>query len=63
LETAISILRESTVPFEQLGTVGGQGLRIGVGEKKFAWRITDLYDDWWNSIRRAVQEEESIPSL
>ena len=54
------------VPFEQLGKVGGNELRIQVGEENFSWPIADLYDDWWNSIRRAVESDtcaEGIPSL
>ena len=59
----ISALSQSGVPFEQLGRVGGDQLQIQVNGKKISWRISDLYDDWFNAIRRAVGEEESIPSL
>ena len=63
LERTISILRESAVPFEQLGKVAAE-LCIGVNDETFRWQITDLYDDWWNAIRRAVEDEgERIPSL
>jgi phosphoribosylformylglycinamidine (FGAM) synthase-like enzyme len=62
LERTISTLNESGVPFEQLGKVAAE-LCIGVNDETFRWQITDLYDDWWNAIRRAVEEEESIPSL
>jgi phosphoribosylformylglycinamidine synthase II len=62
-DRVISVLRQSGVPFERLGHVGGDQLRIQVNEKQFAWGIADLYDDWFNAIRRAVEEEESIPSL
>jgi hypothetical protein len=28
------------------------------------WSIADLYDDWFNAIRRAVETEtEPVPSL
>jgi hypothetical protein len=59
----MSILHRSNVPFEQLGRVGSDQLRIEVNERQFAWQIADLYDDWFNAIRRAVEQEESIPSL
>ena len=62
----MSILRERGVPFQQLGTVGGDQLRIQVNDRKFEWPIADLYDDWWNSIRRLVESDSSaerIPSL
>ncbi len=62
-DKAVSVLRESDVPFQQLGRVGGDQLRIQVNEERFFWEIADLYDDWFNAIRRAIGEEESIPSL
>ena len=77
LEKTISILsairtdsaggeREGGIPFQQLGKVGGDQLRIQIGDQKFAWPIADLYDDWWNSIHRLVESDSSaerIPSL
>ncbi len=64
LERTISILRESAVPFEQLGQVSTRELCIRLDKETFRWPITDLYDDWWNAIRRAVEDEaERIPSL
>jgi len=64
LEKTISILRETNVPFEQLGKVSTREFCIRVNEEIFRWQITDLYDDWWNAIRRAVEDEaERIPSL
>ncbi len=62
----LSILGERAVPFQQLGKVSGDELRIQVNDQKFAWPIADLYDDWWNSIRRLVDSDSSaerIPSL
>jgi phosphoribosylformylglycinamidine synthase len=58
--------RERGLPFRQLGKVGGDKLRIQIDDQKFAWPIADLYDDWWNSIRRLVESDSSaerIPSL
>ncbi len=66
LEKTMSILRDTGVPFLQLGKVGGDELRIQVNDQKLAWPIADLYDDWWNSIRRLVESDSSaerIPSL
>ena len=64
LEKTISILRESAVSFEQLGKVAAAELCIRVNDETFGWQITDLYDDWWNAIRRAVEDEtERIASL
>ena len=64
LEKTMSILRESAVSFEQLGKVSAEELCIRVNDETFRWQITDLHDDWWNAIRRAVEEEtERIPSL
>jgi phosphoribosylformylglycinamidine synthase len=63
-ERAISILRECGVPFQKLGKVGAAELRIQVNGETFRWPVADLYDDWWNAIQRAVEDEtERIPSL
>lgn len=63
LDKAIAMLRERDVPFQQLGKVGGDKLQIRIDEQTFRWRVAEIYDDWWNAIRRAVQRDESIPSL
>jgi len=63
LDSAMSMLRQREVPFQQLGRVRGDELRIRLDEDELVWPIADLYDDWFNAIHRAVEEEESIPSL
>src|SRR5882757_3974770 len=63
LDNAIAILREREVPFQKLGKVGGDELQIRIDEQTFRWRVSEIYDEWWNAIRRAVEQDESIPSL
>jgi len=66
LQKTMSILQERQIPFQQLGTVGGNELRIRFGSEEFCWPVGDLYDDWWNTIRGAVESDlaaEGIPSL
>jgi phosphoribosylformylglycinamidine synthase len=63
VNSAISMLRERGVPFQQLGKVGGDELQIRIDVQIFRWPVAEIYDDWWNAIRRAVEQEESIPSL
>jgi phosphoribosylformylglycinamidine synthase len=64
VERTISTLRESGVPFQQLGKVSRDELSIRVNDETFRWAVTDLHDDWFNAIRRAVEDEsERIPSL
>ena len=66
LQKAMSLLQERQVPFLELGKVGGNQLRIRLGSEEFSWPVSDLYDDWWNTIRRAVESDsaaEGIPSL
>ncbi len=63
LESAITMLREHHVPFQQLGKLGGDELQIRIDEQSFRWRVAEIYDEWWNAIRRTVEQEESIPSL
>jgi len=66
VEKTMSILSERGVPFQQLGKVTGDELRVRANAENFRWPIADLYDDWWNSIRRLVESDSSaerIPSL
>ena len=66
LDKTMSMLEKSGVPFQQLGKVGGNQLCFEVAGEEFSWPIADLYDDWWNSIRRLVESDtcaEGIPSL
>ena len=66
LGKTMSILQKGDVPHQRLGTVTGDELRIRANTENFRWPITDLYDDWWNSIRRLVGSDSSaerIPSL
>jgi phosphoribosylformylglycinamidine synthase len=66
LQKTMSMLQERQIPFQQLGRVGGDQLRIHIGGEEFPWPVGDLYDDWWNAIRRAVESDlaaEGIPSL
>ena len=63
LDNAITMLRERGVPFQRLGKVGGDELRIRIDEQTFRWRVAEIYDQWWNAIRHAVEQDESIPSL
>jgi phosphoribosylformylglycinamidine synthase II len=66
VEKTISSLRARDVPFQRLGEVGGEELRIRAIGQEIRWPMVELYDDWWNSIRRAVESDSSaerIPSL
>jgi hypothetical protein len=62
----MSILRERGLPFQKLGEVGGEELQIRTNDEDLRWPIAELYDNWWNAIRRAVESDSSaerIPSL
>jgi phosphoribosylformylglycinamidine synthase len=66
LEKTMSMLHVRDVPFQQLGEVGSDELCIRASNETFRWLISDLYDDWFNAIRRAVASDsatERIPSL
>jgi phosphoribosylformylglycinamidine synthase len=64
LERTMSTLGKQSIPFHQLGKVAGNELRISVNEETFRWPLVDLHDDWFNAIRRVVEDEtERIPSL
>ncbi|MFL6597859.1 MAG: AIR synthase-related protein, partial [Chthoniobacterales bacterium] len=60
---AIAILRERDIPFQQLGKVRGNELHIRIHEQAFRWQVAEIYDEWWNAICRAVEQDERIPSL
>ncbi len=63
-ERTVSTLRDYGLPFQQLGKVGGDDLCIRVNDETVRWPVTDLHDDWFIAIRRAVEDEaERIPSL
>lgn len=63
LDSVLTMLRARDVPFQQLGKVGGDELQILTDEQTFRWRVAEIHDQWWNAIRRAVEQDESIPSL
>jgi phosphoribosylformylglycinamidine synthase len=63
LDNAIAMLRERDVPFQQLGKVGGDELQIRINEQTLRWRVAEIYGEWWKAIRRAVEQDERIPSL
>ncbi|HJY52411.1 MAG TPA: phosphoribosylformylglycinamidine synthase subunit PurL [Candidatus Udaeobacter sp.] len=63
VEKITSLLGERDVPFQQLGKVGSDELQIRIDQQTFRWRVADIYDDWWNAIRRVVEQDETIPSL
>ena len=63
VEQAIRIIKDRNVPYQQLGEVEDKELSIRIADEEFRWPIADLHDDWWNAIRRAVERDESIPSL
>jgi phosphoribosylformylglycinamidine synthase len=63
LDNALAKLQEHGVPFQQLGKVAGDVLQIRIDDQIFRWPVTEIYDDWWNAIRHAVGQDESIPSL
>ena len=63
---ALKSLSAANVPAQKLGLVGADELQIATGGETFRWPIVDLYDDWFHSIRRAVEGDasgERIPSL
>jgi phosphoribosylformylglycinamidine synthase II len=66
LQKTKSILQERQIPFQELGKIGGDQLRIRVADETFSWPIVQLHDNWWNAIRHAVESDsagEGIPSL
>jgi phosphoribosylformylglycinamidine synthase len=60
----LSELKSKNIPHAQIGSVITDSLRATVNGENLSWRVAELYDLWWNSIRRAVESDsETIPSL
>ncbi|MGI9087312.1 MAG: phosphoribosylformylglycinamidine synthase subunit PurL [Chthoniobacterales bacterium] len=58
--------RLTSLPFAELGRVGGADLRIKTLASEHRWAIAELHDLWFNAIARAVGSDSSaerIPSL
>jgi phosphoribosylformylglycinamidine synthase len=63
-EKILTILRSKNIPHSLLGRVAGNTLRISAAGSELSWPISDLYDDWFNAIHRAVEtDQEPVRSL
>ncbi len=56
-ERTTSLLQERAVPMQLLGHVGEAELHLRLNNETLRWPIADLYDNWWNAIRRAVERD------
>ncbi len=55
-DAALKACEKRRVPAQKLGSVGGNDLQIRAGTEEFRWPIAEIYDDWFNAIRRAVED-------
>ena len=63
-EKVVSMLQAKNVPHRRLGEVTIETLSIKASGSELAWPIETLYDDWFNTIRRAVESDaEPVRSL
>jgi phosphoribosylformylglycinamidine synthase subunit PurL len=63
-ERVLSELKSKNIPHAEIGSVITDSLRVTVNDENLSWRVAELHDLWWNSIRRAVESDsEPIPSL
>ncbi|MFL6584550.1 MAG: phosphoribosylformylglycinamidine synthase subunit PurL [Chthoniobacterales bacterium] len=53
-DRAIARLETAKVAHEQLGTVGGDRLRIRLNDDVCEWPVAQLFEDWYYAIERAV---------
>jgi phosphoribosylformylglycinamidine synthase len=53
---ATNLLEQRKIPFQKLGVVGSEALSIRTNGQLFSWAITELYDDWFNSIRNIIED-------
>jgi hypothetical protein len=47
------MLATKNIPHQKFGAVGGDTLSIN----EFSWPLAEIYDDWFNAIRRAIESE------
>jgi hypothetical protein len=60
VEEVLATLRRKNIPHEELGEVTGDSLSIN----ELSWEIAEIYDDWFNAIRRAAESHaEPVRSL
>ena len=61
IAAAIDLLEKDKIPFQKLGVVGGESLSITVDKQTFSWPVAEIYDDWFNSIRNAMEDSQRAP--
>jgi phosphoribosylformylglycinamidine synthase subunit PurL len=57
-QLAVKVLGQAKalgIPAAQIGRVGGDALKIKTPQGEFSWKLAELHDAWWNSIRRAME--------
>ena len=60
VEKVFATLDAKNVPHQKLGEIARDTLSIN----EFSWPIAEIYDDWFNAIRRAVESDaEPVRSL
>jgi phosphoribosylformylglycinamidine synthase len=63
-EKVLSLLESKSVAHHRLGTVATATLSIKTSGSELSWPTETIYDDWFNSIRRAAESEaEPVRSL
>jgi phosphoribosylformylglycinamidine synthase II len=55
-DATMTFCNERHVSAQKLGNVAGKDLIIHTQAEEFRWLITEIYDDWFNAIRRAVED-------
>jgi phosphoribosylformylglycinamidine synthase subunit PurL len=63
-EKIFAVLSSKNVPHQKLGKVAMKTLSIKMPAAELSWPVEIIYDDWFNAIRRAVENEaEPVRSL
>ena len=55
-DATMTFCNERQVSAQKLGNVASEDLIIRAQAEEFRWSITEIYDDWFNAIRRAVED-------
>jgi phosphoribosylformylglycinamidine synthase len=63
-EKILAMLTSKNIPHRKLGEVIRDRLLIKLPDSEFSWPTETIHDDWFNAIRRAVENDaEPVRSL
>ncbi len=53
----LEFMQNRNLPAHRLGTIGGDELRVVVGNETLRWPLAEIHGDWFNAIAETVSGE------